>query len=151
MSSGRAEDFTVCALPQRWLGVDRGEMTPDDERRAIGEVIDRIAGRLPGLPRPTIEAEVEENLKQFDGRPIRDFVPLFVERASVDSLAAQAPTVAPSAAVLDLPDAPAAIPGSEVDEDSSGSEGTLRTMTRPLTGRRQPRHASRPRQMSNQD
>jgi len=77
-------------------------MTPDDEKRAIGDVIDRIAGRLPGLPRTTIEAKVEQSHKEFDGRPIRDYVPLFVERASIDSLAAQAPPVVPGAAVLDL-------------------------------------------------
>lgn len=50
-------------------------MTPDDERRAIGEVIDRISGRLPGVARTLIEATVGENLRQFDDHPIRDFLP----------------------------------------------------------------------------
>jgi hypothetical protein len=122
-------------------------MTPDEEQRAIGEVINRIAGRLPGLPRTTIEATVEQSLRQFDDRPIRDYVPLFVERATIDTLADQAPTVAPNAAVLDLPDEPPPTPADE----PPNLERPRRSF-RALTGhRKQPRHASRPRQMSSQD
>jgi hypothetical protein len=78
-------------------------MTPEEEQRAIGDVIDRVAGRLPSIPRQTIEATVEQHHHEFDERPIRDYVPLFVERDTIRTLATQAPAVLPSASVLDLP------------------------------------------------
>ena len=105
-------------------------MTPDEEQRAIGDVIDRVAGRLPGFPRDTIQATVEQHHGEFEGHPIRDYVPLFVERATIRALAIQAPAVAP-AAVLDLPDGPAQPSDDEPTNDESTASETLKTDEHP--------------------
>ena len=61
------------------------------------QIIDQVAGRLVD-----IYAEVEPNhvsrivhneYARFDGRPVRDFIPLFVERNARAELAAMSRTV----------------------------------------------------------
>ena len=64
-------------------------MTPEDEARAIDDVTRRLATNYPHLDVRAIAAEVRTAHGQFVGSRIRDFVPLFVERAVRDSLAAQ--------------------------------------------------------------
>ncbi|MFY1620965.1 three-helix bundle dimerization domain-containing protein [Micromonospora sp. WMMD736] len=51
-----------------------------NEETLISEVIDRLAGSYPSLTREDIGAVVEELRTRFDGAPVREFVPLFVER-----------------------------------------------------------------------
>jgi hypothetical protein len=50
------------------------------EARGIDEVIQRLQHRFPDLQRDRIRAAVTDAHQSFDGRPIRDFVPVFVER-----------------------------------------------------------------------
>ena len=64
-------------------------MTPEEEARAIDDVTRRLATNYPHLDVRAIAAEVRTAHGQFVGSRIRDFVPLFVERAVRDSLAAQ--------------------------------------------------------------
>ena len=64
-------------------------MTPEDEARAIDDVTRRLATNYPHLDVRAIAAEVETAHGQFAGSRIRDFIPLFVERAVRDRLAAQ--------------------------------------------------------------
>ena len=59
---------------------------PDREAREIGEVIERLAARHPDTDPVRIKAAVTVAHREFDGRPIRDFVPVFVERAAHEAL-----------------------------------------------------------------
>jgi hypothetical protein len=61
-------------------------MTPEDEARAIDEVIERVAKLHPDLERQEIVDRVGSAQAQFAHRPIRDFVPLFVERSVLTAL-----------------------------------------------------------------
>ncbi len=56
-----------------------------DELIAIARVVDRLQQMHPAVPGDT--ALVHHNHARFDGRPIRDYVPLFVERGSHKQLA----------------------------------------------------------------
>jgi hypothetical protein len=57
-------------------------MVDSSEWTAIGQVVDR-----PAVPPDTVTTVVHRNHAKFDGRPLRDFVPLFVERVSRRELA----------------------------------------------------------------
>ncbi len=57
------------------------------EQRDIAEVARRLATRFPDAPPDTVRAAVEQAHRRFDGAPIRDFVPVFVERSARDALA----------------------------------------------------------------
>lgn len=57
-------------------------MTKDEELRAIGKVVERLAERFPTVPRPSIEEAVRAEHGALDGGRVRDFVPVLVERAA---------------------------------------------------------------------
>ena len=50
------------------------------EQTLVSEVVARLAQKFPTVPTPTIAAIVSDIHAKFDGRPLREFVPLFVER-----------------------------------------------------------------------
>lgn len=52
------------------------------EAREIHEVVQRLQDRYPDIDPDRIHAVVTDAHRMFDGRPIRDFVPVFVERAA---------------------------------------------------------------------
>ena len=56
------------------------------EWAAIGQVVDRMKAKYPTVPPDTVTTVVHRNHARFEGRPIREFVPLFVERGSRDEL-----------------------------------------------------------------
>lgn len=56
------------------------------EVREIDEVIQRLRERFPAVGEERIRVVVDEEHRAFDGRPIRDFVPVFVERAAAERL-----------------------------------------------------------------
>ena len=58
-----------------------------DELIAIARVVDRLQQIHPSVPGDTVATVVHHNHARFDGRPIRDYVPLFVERGSHRELA----------------------------------------------------------------
>jgi hypothetical protein len=62
----------------RW--VDTFAMTKEPEARALMAVIDRLAERFTGQQRSVIEEVVAEEHALLDDGPIRDFVPVLVER-----------------------------------------------------------------------
>jgi hypothetical protein len=64
-----------------WYVMEKSEQT------AISEVCERLAQRHPTVPPLTIAKVVYKVHAKFDGRPIRDFVPLFVERDAQSELA----------------------------------------------------------------
>ena len=66
-------------------GTDSGQMDPAHEARAIGEVQERLEARFPELDPTVVEAAVRLALSEITG-PVRDFVPLLVERAARERL-----------------------------------------------------------------
>ena len=57
------------------------------EWAAIEHLVDRLKESYPEVSPDTIMTVVHHNHARFDGRPIREFVPLFVERAAKRQLA----------------------------------------------------------------
>ncbi len=62
-------------------------MMEASERLAIGQVVERLTHKYPTVPPLTITGIVYKIHAKFDGCPIRDFVPLFVERDAQAELA----------------------------------------------------------------
>jgi hypothetical protein len=61
-------------------------MTPEEEIRAIDEVVRRLSSHFPHIDARTIQTAVDREHRDFDGSRIRDFVPLFVERNAAHHL-----------------------------------------------------------------
>ena len=49
------------------------------EQRSVEEVIERLTKRYPDVDRFEIERIVAQEHQAFEGRPVRDFVPVLVE------------------------------------------------------------------------
>jgi hypothetical protein len=56
------------------------------EWSAIKQLVDRLRDVYPHVPADTVVTVVHQNHAKFDGRPVRDFVPLFVERGAKEEL-----------------------------------------------------------------
>jgi len=52
------------------------------ELRSVGEVVERLAAKYPGVERTVIEQIVAEEHHEYDGRRVRDFVPVLVEKSA---------------------------------------------------------------------
>jgi hypothetical protein len=59
------------------------------ERDAIRQVAERLARQYPELPSGEVEQAVYRAYGTFDESPVRDFVPVLVERASRRELTEQ--------------------------------------------------------------
>lgn len=57
------------------------------EQQVVEEIAERLCGAYRDVPRDRVVELVDEQRARFDGRPIRDFVPLFVERNAKVELA----------------------------------------------------------------
>ncbi len=57
------------------------------ERTVIEHRLDRLQTSYPDVSPDRVTMVVRHNHARFDGRPVRDFVPLFVERRSRQALA----------------------------------------------------------------
>ena len=55
-------------------------MSPEEEERALQIVAERLRERHPTVEHGEIVRRIHIHAQEFDGRPIRDFVPLLVER-----------------------------------------------------------------------
>ena len=51
----------------------------DEEDLAVEHAAERLAERYPEVPRQRIDELVERHYEQFDGAPVRDFVPVLIE------------------------------------------------------------------------
>ena len=51
-----------------------------EEDRAISEIVDRLAKTFPQIPPEEVNRAVQQARPEFEDSPIRDFVPLFIER-----------------------------------------------------------------------
>lgn len=60
----------------------------DDEGRACEQVLQRLTERFPHVSTDVISGVVQTERLRLAERPVREFVPLLVERASADRLRA---------------------------------------------------------------
>ncbi len=58
----------------------------DSEAEAISRITRRLQQQFPELPAEAVEAIVNERYHTFDGRPIREFIPVLVEHAAREDL-----------------------------------------------------------------
>ncbi|WP_180936043.1 three-helix bundle dimerization domain-containing protein [Nocardioides ungokensis] len=56
------------------------------EAQALQHLSQRLRHRLPHQRAATINQAIADAMEEFDGRPIRDFVPILVEREVLDRL-----------------------------------------------------------------
>jgi hypothetical protein len=61
-------------------------ISAEDEARAVDHVAERLTIRFPGIPMDTVLAAGNASYEMFTGKPIRDFVPVMVERAARERL-----------------------------------------------------------------
>ena len=59
-------------------------------------VVERLRQQFPEVPPDALEAVVNGHYEAFDGRPVRDFVPVLVERATRADLEAGIESPAPA-------------------------------------------------------
>ena len=64
-------------------------MASEDEVKAVSEVTQRLAVFFPDVNVVDVEHAVHRSYEQFTGSPIRDFVPVLVERMARDQLLAK--------------------------------------------------------------
>jgi hypothetical protein len=62
-------------------------MATEDELRAVEQVVDRLSAKFAHVPVQRVSEVVDTTYHEFDGAPIRDFVPIMVEKMSTDRLA----------------------------------------------------------------
>ena len=65
------------------------DVEPEDETRAVTEVSHRLVASFPDVPPDVITNTVHASHDQFAGSPIRDFVPVLVERIAKSTLKTQ--------------------------------------------------------------
>jgi len=58
------------------------------EAESMSRVVTPLRQQFPELPADTVEQAVYGRYDEFDGRPIRDFVPILVERSARHDLSA---------------------------------------------------------------
>ena len=70
---------TIDGLPG---GPQTNTMANEDEREMVVAVIERLAKRFPDAPRTLVEEIVSEEYTALNDGPIRDYVPVLIERAA---------------------------------------------------------------------
>lgn len=58
----------------------------DEERRAFEHILRRLAERYPTVAPDVVAATVEAERRRLQPSPVRDFLPLLVERAATTRL-----------------------------------------------------------------
>jgi len=76
------------ATATRWWHHQR-MLSPEDETRAVTEVSQRLVESFPDVAPDVIQHTVHTSHEQFAGSPVRDFVPVLVERSAKSSLSAR--------------------------------------------------------------
>jgi hypothetical protein len=56
------------------------------EQTIIDQIVTRLTHRYPTIAASTVQTVVHDMHARFDGRPLRDFVPLLVERHAKNEL-----------------------------------------------------------------
>jgi hypothetical protein len=57
------------------------------EQTIMAQVADRLTSKYPTIPAETVTAVVRGVHARFDGRPVREYIPLLVERSAGQELA----------------------------------------------------------------
>jgi hypothetical protein len=57
------------------------------EQTVIDQLIARLTNRYPAISKATVQRVVLDAYARFNGRPLRDYVPLLVERSAKSELA----------------------------------------------------------------
>ncbi|HEY9313786.1 three-helix bundle dimerization domain-containing protein [Williamsia sp.] len=66
-----------------------------EERQHIDLIADKLIKQHPSLPAETVNQTVDDAYQRFNDQPIRDFVPLLVERKAHEMLGDQTTTATP--------------------------------------------------------
>ena len=66
------------------------------EAEAISRIVQRLREQFPEVPSDALGEVVHGHYEEFDGRPVRDFVPVLVERATRAHLEAGIESPAPA-------------------------------------------------------
>ena len=61
---------------------ERVKQIVKDEAQLMDQVVARLVEHNPGISRDTIEAIVHEEHRKLDGRPVREYVSVLVERST---------------------------------------------------------------------
>ena len=56
------------------------------EQTVIEQLVQRLTNRYPAISQSTVANVVRETHARFDGRPLRDYIPLLVERGAKSEL-----------------------------------------------------------------
>jgi hypothetical protein len=67
-------------------------LSAEDETRAVNEVSERLVASFPEVAPHVVKHTVHTSHEQFEGSPIRDFVPVLVERMAKSNLTTESPT-----------------------------------------------------------
>ncbi len=62
------------------------------EEAALAAAAHRVRANFPELPSDVVDDALNDARARFDGRPIRDFIPILVERAATQTLRTTAST-----------------------------------------------------------
>jgi hypothetical protein len=70
-----------------WVNVDQTSGVIElSEQTVIEQLVERLSNRYPAISQATVASVVLETHARFDGRPLRDFIPLLVERNAKSAL-----------------------------------------------------------------
>jgi hypothetical protein len=64
-------------------------MSEIEERKSLSRVLTDLADRFPSVPPALIEEVVQDAYLEFAGAPVRDYVPVMVERISKNRISAE--------------------------------------------------------------
>jgi hypothetical protein len=56
------------------------------EQTIIDQLVERLTNRYPSISESTVASVVHDVYARFDGRPLRDYIPLLVERSARSEL-----------------------------------------------------------------
>ena len=76
----------VWSWPKDQASEKAAVLAPEDEVKAVSEVTQRLAVSFPDVDVVDVEHAVHRSYEAFTGKPIRDFVPVLVERMARDDL-----------------------------------------------------------------
>jgi hypothetical protein len=79
--------FRLTAFDFSMNACERDAVIELSEQTVIDEVADRLTRKYPTIPPDTLTAVVQGVHARFHGRPVREYVPLLVERFAGDELA----------------------------------------------------------------
>jgi UDP-glucose 4-epimerase len=61
-------------------------MSEPDETKSIDTVIAALESQFPSVGRPEIAKVVGQRYHEFDGAPVRDYIPVLVQRGAREQL-----------------------------------------------------------------